>query len=101
MNTKFARAILATDHIASLIRGFSLTRLAVVENELPNSFTGSSDSGEVATEFNHDCDNASDSDINCVLVRVSDSEEKSYKWWRWGYRCMHVYLEGLGIARKD
>jgi hypothetical protein len=77
-NTEFTRAILARDRIASLIRGFSLIRLAVVENKLPNSFTGSSDSREVVTEFHHDCDSdsISNSDINCI--GVSDSEEKSY-----------------------
>jgi hypothetical protein len=77
-NTEFTRAILATDRIASLIRGFSLVRLAVVENELPNSFTGSSNSEEVVTEFHHDCDSNSVSNSNINRVRVSDSEEKFY-----------------------
>jgi hypothetical protein len=84
LNTEFAGAILATNRIASLVRGLSLIRLAVVENELLNCFTGSSDSREVVTKFHHDCDG--DSDINCIegsdsdinCVRVSDSKEKSY-----------------------
>ena len=99
-NTEFAGAILATNRIASLVRGLSLIRLAVVENELLNCFTGSSDSREVVTKFHHDCDSVSDSNINCMegsdsdtnCVGVSDSEEKSYS------RCMHMHSEGLGIA---